>query len=157
MNKEGETVLKQIICFASCLVETKRKCDSPSPHSSCSSSFSVSSSSSSPPVATATSSSGSLAASLPSEDISASSIERKCSPANREKPESKDPFRNHLTCPIPGCAKQRATITTMRSHLSKEHQKGKGPPKEWLVSTDSKLCPKCQGCHRYANRYLQHL
>src|SRR5947209_3642617 len=87
-----------------CFVETKRKCESPSPHSSRSSSFSLSASSSSP--------------------------------------ESKDPFRNHLTCPIPGCAKQRSKITTMRSHLRKVHQKGKGPPIEWLVSTESKLCPK---------------
>src|SRR5438270_13144753 len=45
-----------------CFVETKRKCESPSPHSSRSSSF------------------------------SASSIERKCSPADSEEPESKDPL-----------------------------------------------------------------
>src|SRR5207248_8638883 len=105
----------------SCFEEPLRKCDPPSPHSSCSSSFS----------------SCHERKCSPANRRCSSSIERKCSPSSIERKCS------HLTCPIPDCAKQRATIASMRSHLSKEHQKGKGPPKEWLVATDSKLCPKC--------------
>ncbi len=99
-QKNGDNTQVVSPSASSCFEEPMRKCDPPSPHSSCSSSFS-------------------------------SSIERKCSPANRRcsssierkcSPSSIERKCSHLTCPVPDCAKQRATIARMRSHLSKEQR-----------------------------------